>query len=62
MDWKELVHRLELDDHAVLDQKVNAVAEFKIKSLVANWLGFLPFHREPAPGKLMGQASFIGAF
>lgn len=48
MDRCDAVDALQLDDHEVLDQHVDAITDLEFQSLIENWESDLGANLEPA--------------
>ena len=61
MDWKDRLYRLQLDDHLVADEKVDAVTVIDGQILIADWDQHLPAHRYALLFQFVSKAGLISA-
>src|SRR6266704_3102547 len=62
MNWIDRVHALDLDNHDIVHDQVNAISELDLLSLVNHRQSNLTGDCEALLSKLMQQAALIGAF
>ena len=62
MNGKDRLNRLDLDDHAIIDQHIDSVPELDRDAIVLNGKDLLAFDCDAHPAKFVGQTFTIGPF
>ena len=62
VDWEDLFHCFQFNDHVVIDKDVDPVADLDFHAVINDRLGALTLDVVAALGEFMSEACLVGAF